>query len=67
MLPIVSTLIYIISPFDILPDTIPVVGYIDDIAILSWALKSINPDLEKKFNISISEADEQDIHQTIIL
>ena len=47
MLPIVSTLIYIISPFDILPDTIPVVGYIDDIAILSWALKSINPDLEE--------------------
>ena len=44
---IVSTLIYILSPFDILPDTIPVVGYIDDIAILSWVLKSINSDLEE--------------------
>ncbi len=44
---IVSTLVYIISPIDILPDNIPVVGYIDDIALLSWVLKSISSDLEE--------------------
>ncbi|MBD7913378.1 MULTISPECIES: YkvA family protein [Clostridium] len=44
---IVSTFIYIISPIDLIPDYIPVVGYIDDIAILSWVLKSINSDVEE--------------------
>ena len=44
---IVSTLIYIISPIDLLPDSIPVVGYIDDIALLVWVLKSINSDVEE--------------------
>lgn len=44
---IISTLIYIISPIDLIPDYIPVVGYIDDIAILSWVLKSINSDVEE--------------------
>lgn len=44
---IVSTLIYIISPIDLIPDTIPVVGYIDDIMLLGWVLKSIHSDIEE--------------------
>jgi len=44
---IVSTLIYIISPIDLLPDSIPLVGYIDDITLLLWVLKSINSDVEE--------------------
>lgn len=50
---IVSTLIYIVSPVDLIPDTIPVVGYIDDIMLLGWVLKSINSDIEeyKKWRI----------------
>lgn len=50
---IVSTLIYILSPVDLIPDCIPVVGYLDDLALLSWVLKLIHSDVEeyKKWRI----------------
>ena len=44
---IVSTLIYIVSPIDLIPDFIPVVGHIDDIMLLVWVLKSIHSDVEE--------------------
>ncbi|NLB40716.1 MAG: DUF1232 domain-containing protein [Clostridiales bacterium] len=44
---IVSTLIYIVSPIDLIPDFIPVVGHIDDIMLLGWVLKSIHSDVEE--------------------
>ncbi len=44
---IVSTLIYIISPIDLIPDFIPGVGLIDDLALLTWVFKSINSDVEE--------------------
>lgn len=34
---IIAALVYLVLPFDILPDAIPVVGVIDDAAIL-WAV-----------------------------
>ncbi len=48
-----STLIYIVSPVDLIPDTIPVVGYIDDILLLKWVLASIKSDTDeyKKWRI----------------
>ena len=50
---IVSTLIYILSPVDLIPDCIPVIGYLDDLALLSWVLKLIHSDVEeyKKWRI----------------
>jgi len=50
---IVSTLIYIVSPIDLIPDVAPGVGYIDDIALYVWVLKSIHSDVEeyKKWRI----------------
>lgn len=44
---IVSTLIYIISPIDLIPDPIPVIGLIDDLALLTWVLISIHSDVEE--------------------
>ena len=32
---------YFISPLDLIPDYIPVIGYLDDVSILGWALKKI--------------------------
>ena len=32
---------YLISPIDLVPDVIPVVGYADDALIVVWALRSI--------------------------
>ena len=32
---------YLISPIDLIPDFIPVVGYADDVIIVAWALRSV--------------------------
>jgi uncharacterized membrane protein YkvA (DUF1232 family) len=37
----VGALIYFISPIDLIPDHIPVVGYLDDLAVLSLAVNSL--------------------------
>lgn len=42
---IVFTLLYVINPLDLMPDFIPILGYIDDITVLGLALKLINKDL----------------------
>lgn len=44
---IVVGLLYLVSPFDVIFDFIPFVGYIDDAFILTLALKIIGQDLEK--------------------
>lgn len=36
-----GALIYFISPIDLIPDHIPVVGYLDDLAVLSVAVNSL--------------------------
>jgi len=43
---IVSAILYLISPLDVIPDFIPVVGYVDDAAVIAWVLKSIAEELK---------------------
>jgi uncharacterized membrane protein YkvA (DUF1232 family) len=42
---IVSTLLYILNPMDIVPDYIPFVGFVDDATVFSFALKMVSKDL----------------------
>lgn len=44
---IIIGIIYFVSPIDLFPDFIPVVGLIDDVAILGLVIRQINADLEK--------------------
>ncbi len=44
---IAFTLLYLANPFDLIPDVIPFVGYIDDAFIVSLCIKFIGIDLEK--------------------
>lgn len=42
----IFTILYIINPLDIVPDFIPILGYIDDLTVFGFALKLINKDLD---------------------
>ena len=44
---VTGAVIYFISPIDVIPDFIPVVGFIDDALVISLALNFIGGDLEK--------------------
>lgn len=43
---IVLTLVYVFSPIDIIPDLIPVVGLMDDAAMVGLCLKFVHDDLQ---------------------
>lgn len=42
---VVFTLLYVISPVDLIPDFIPVIGYMDDAAVLSVCLMLVEQEL----------------------
>ncbi|RZF62236.1 YkvA family protein [Sphingobacterium corticibacterium] len=44
---IVATVVYVISPLDAIPDVIPVVGWVDDVAIISYALSKLKSEVIK--------------------
>lgn len=44
---IVSALIYFLSPIDLLPDSIPVLGYVDDAAVFAFVWKMVEDDVEE--------------------
>jgi len=44
---IVAVLLYILSPIDLIPDFIPVIGYTDDVSFLLFAWSSISYEVEK--------------------
>lgn len=43
----VAVLAYFVSPVDLIPDFIPVVGLLDDVALLAWFSTSIKHELDK--------------------
>ncbi len=44
---IIGALLYVISPIDLVPDVIPVLGLIDDVAILAAATKAIADEIKR--------------------
>jgi uncharacterized membrane protein YkvA (DUF1232 family) len=43
---IVAALIYIINPFDLIPDFIPGIGWLDDMAVIGLVISGISHDLK---------------------
>lgn len=43
----IATVIYVLNPFDILPEVLPLIGYVDDAAALGMLLQSLHMDLKK--------------------
>ncbi|RNI25993.1 YkvA family protein [Rufibacter latericius] len=43
----VAVLIYFLSPIDMVPDWIPVIGLLDDVSLLAWFMTSIKTEMDK--------------------
>jgi uncharacterized membrane protein YkvA (DUF1232 family) len=44
---IVAVLIYFVSPIDLIPDFLPVIGITDDVALVLWLLKTMGGEVAK--------------------
>ena len=65
---IVGALGYMISPFDAVPDAIPIVGLTDDLAVLLYVLKKVwvdvEPEIKDKARARLSKwVDEDEIKE----
>lgn len=43
----IGAILYLLNPFDAIPDVIPVVGYVDDVSVVAWVLKILKDEIEK--------------------
>jgi len=43
---VVATILYFVNPFDVVPDFIPVIGYVDDVAVITTGIQSVRGDLK---------------------
>lgn len=44
---VIAVLIYFVSPIDILPDFLPIVGITDDIALMLWLFSGMKDDIDQ--------------------
>ncbi len=55
---IIGTIIYVISPIDAIPDFIAVGGWIDDVAIVAYAIRKLSEEIERykfeRLNVEIN-------------
>ena len=47
---IVAVLIYFVSPIDLIPDFLPVIGITDDVALVIWLIKTLGDEINKFSN-----------------
>ena len=57
---VVVAIIYFVSPIDLIPDWIPIAGYIDDAAVIAFVIRQIKVDLD---NFLKWEAEQTTAHQ----
>lgn len=44
---IIGTIVYVISPLDAIPDIIPVLGWVDDVTIIGYAISKLSEEIAK--------------------
>ncbi len=47
LLAVVAVLIYFISPIDIIPDFLPIIGLTDDVALIVWLIMNLSDEIAK--------------------
>jgi uncharacterized membrane protein YkvA (DUF1232 family) len=54
---IVASIVYFVWPIDSLPDFIPFFGYLDDVSLLGWMVKTFSSDIDAFVEWESSEKD----------
>lgn len=54
---IAGSLLYVLSPFDLIPDFIPGLGYLDDITVLTIVVGWIDSDLHRYLDWKLTKAE----------
>ena len=44
---IVIAILYVVSPIDLIPDKTPGIGYVDDAAVVAFALSQVHEDVDR--------------------
>ncbi len=44
---VLGTVIYFLLPFDLVPDIVPIAGFMDDASVISWCLVAVKDELER--------------------
>lgn len=47
LIKILAVLAYFVSPFDFVPDVLPLIGFTDDLALVLWVVKSVKSELDE--------------------
>lgn len=53
---LVMVFLYVLNPLDLIPDFIPVIGYLDDLVVLTIGMGLIETDIHKYLDWRIAEA-----------
>ena len=59
-----GSLLYLVSPFDILPDVLPIVGWLDDGIIATLLITEVSQLLFEQVNTSRKKNDEETVADT---
>lgn len=43
---VLAGIIYFVSPVDLIPDTFPILGFLDDLSVFSWILSTLSDELQ---------------------
>lgn len=54
---IAFSMLYVLNPLDLMPDFIPGIGYVDDFAIITFALRFIESDLHQYLDWKLEEVE----------
>lgn len=52
--------LYILNPFDLVPDFIPGIGYVDDFAVLTFSLRFIETDLHNYLDWKLEDQENEE-------